>query len=97
MRLTQDEVEKVAKLANLEITERESEHYSQELSSILAYIEKMARVDTTEVEACFNVSDKQTVVRADQAVSSLNQDEATANAKSVENGLFVTKGIFVEE
>ena len=45
-----DDVKHVAKLARLELTEDEINKYSQQLGSILEYVEQMNEVDTTGIE-----------------------------------------------
>ncbi len=97
MRLTKDEVKKVAKLANLPLSDEEEEKYSQQLSKILDYIEQLNSVNTDGVEPTFNVSGQENVVRADEPVASLTQDEALQNAPQRENGFFVTKRVLGEE
>ncbi|HET8580356.1 MAG TPA: Asp-tRNA(Asn)/Glu-tRNA(Gln) amidotransferase subunit GatC, partial [Nitrospiraceae bacterium] len=50
MRITKEEVERVAKLARLEITESEKEVFSKHLSSILTYMDKLKTLNTEGVE-----------------------------------------------
>ena len=45
-----EEVKHVAKLARLELTEEEVNKYSQQLGSILEYVEQMNKIDTTGIE-----------------------------------------------
>ena len=90
-------VKHVAKLANLPLTSEEEEKYSEQLSKILDYIEQLNSVNTDGVEPTFNVSGQENVVRADESVASLTQDEALQNAPQRENGFFVTKRVLGEE
>src|SRR5271166_988372 len=50
MRITRQDVLRVAELANLELTEAEIETYGAQLGSILSYCEKLNELDTTNVE-----------------------------------------------
>lgn len=97
MKLTADEVRKVAKLANLPLTSEEEEKYSEQLSKILEYIELLNKVDTTSVVPTFNVTGLNNVMREDEPEIGLSQDEALSNAKAVKDKMFVTKGVFEEE
>ena|SRR5258708_6252339 len=97
MKLTAEQVKKVAKLANLPVTEKEVETYSAQLFKILEYIEQLNQVDTTKVEPVYNVSPNQNVLARDHAESSLPQDAALQNGANVRDGYFVTKGVFKEE
>lgn len=96
MRLTTDQVKKVAKLANLPITEAEEEKYAQQLSKVLDYIEQLQKVDTNGVKPTYNPTGLSSVFRPDQAFESLTQDEALQNGSEVKQGFFVTKGVFEE-
>ncbi len=91
------DVVKVAKLANLPLSEDEEEKYSRQLSKILDYIDQLNKVDTSKVEATFNVTANQNVMREDEADKSLSQAEALMNAPNKRNGFFVTKGVFSNE
>lgn len=55
-KLTEKEVEHVAKLARIEITDKEKKQYSEELSKVLEYIEKIQEVETDDVEPTFQPS-----------------------------------------
>lgn len=97
MKLTSEEVKKVAKLANLPITPDQEEKYSEQLSKILGYIEKLDQADTEGVEPLYNVSPNRSVLRSDEVRESLTQEESLQNGKNVRQGYFVTKGVFEEE
>ncbi len=97
MSLSLDQVKKVAKLANLPLSEEEEKKYSQQLSKILEYVDQLNKVDTTDTDATFNVTDNENVLRQDETIPSLTQDEALLNAPQKNDGFFVTKGIFENE
>ncbi|MBI2040315.1 Asp-tRNA(Asn)/Glu-tRNA(Gln) amidotransferase subunit GatC [Candidatus Microgenomates bacterium] len=97
MKLTEEQVKHVAKLANLPLTSEEEEKYSEQLSKILDYIEQLNSVDTKDVEPTFNVSGQSNVMSEDTTVPSLSQEDALLNASKKEKGFFVTKGVFEEE
>jgi aspartyl-tRNA(Asn)/glutamyl-tRNA(Gln) amidotransferase subunit C len=97
MQLTKDQVKKVAKLANLTVSESEEEKYAAQLSKILDYIELLNKVDTSKVEPTYNVSGKNTIESEDASQPSLSQEEALKNASKTKDGYFVTKGVFAEE
>ena len=97
MRLTTEQVKKVAKLANLPITPEEEELYADQLSAILDYIDLLNTVDTKSVQPTFNVIPQKNVMREDVAKESLTQEEALQNGKNTKDGYFVTKGVFAED
>lgn len=97
MKLTSDQVKKVAKLANLPLSNEEEEKYADQLSNILDYIEQLNKVDTSNVEPTFNVTVQANVMREDTTAGCLSQKEAILNAPKKKNGMFETKGVFEEE
>ncbi|HEV8385013.1 MAG TPA: Asp-tRNA(Asn)/Glu-tRNA(Gln) amidotransferase subunit GatC [Candidatus Acidoferrales bacterium] len=50
MKITREQVLRVAEMAHLELTEAEVDTYSRQLDSILTYIEKLNQLDTSHVE-----------------------------------------------
>lgn len=97
MKLSTDQVKKVAKLANLPVTSEEEAIYAEQLSAILDYIDLLNTVDTASIEPTFNVIPEKNIMRADVADESLSQEDALRNAPNAKDGFFVTKGVFAEE
>jgi aspartyl-tRNA(Asn)/glutamyl-tRNA(Gln) amidotransferase subunit C len=87
-RITKKEVEHVARLARLELTEEEKERMTSQLDAILAYIDKLNQLDTTTVEPTTTVIPMVSVMRDDEVRPSLKQDEALANAPDREDAFF---------
>jgi aspartyl-tRNA(Asn)/glutamyl-tRNA(Gln) amidotransferase subunit C len=56
MKITREDVLRVAELAHLELTEAEIEMFSRQLDSILTYVEKLNELDTTNVEPMTQVT-----------------------------------------
>lgn len=94
MRLTADQVKKVAKLASLPISEADEDKYSDQLSKILGYIDQLNSVDTKGIGPTYNVTGLENVTRSDEVGESLTQEEATQNSSNHKQGYFVTKGVF---
>ncbi len=80
MKITKQEVEHVARLARLELSEQEKEKLTDQLSNILTYVEKLNELDTTGVEPTAHVLDIKNVMRDDVVVPGLTQEQALANA-----------------
>ncbi len=80
MKITIKEVEHVARLARLELTEEEKERMRAHLDSILTYMDKLNELDTSGVEPTSHVLPMTNVFRADEVRPSLSQEEALANA-----------------
>ncbi|HEX9741201.1 MAG TPA: Asp-tRNA(Asn)/Glu-tRNA(Gln) amidotransferase subunit GatC [Nitrospiraceae bacterium] len=96
MRITKQDVENVAKLARLEITETEKEAFTQQLSGILSYVEKLNKLKTAGVEPTATVLGQSNVFREDQARPSLPVGKAVANAPESADGFFVVPKILEE-
>ena len=80
MKITIKEVEHVARLARLELTDEEKERMRAQLDSILSYIDKLDELDTSAVEPTSHVLPMMNVFRDDEVRSSLSQEETLANA-----------------
>ena len=75
-----EQVRKVARLARLELDEREVEEFAGQLSSILEYVEKMNELDTEGVEPLAHCLPISNVLREDIARESIGTESALANA-----------------
>ena len=87
-RITRQEVEHVARLARLELTEEERERMTAQLDSILGYIAKLNELDTASIEPTTTVIPMVSVMREDEARPPLTQEEALANAPDREDVFF---------
>lgn len=98
MSLTLDQVKKVAKLANLELSATEERLFAQQLSSFLEYVEKLESAEVGGVEPLFNPDDYiSQLYYEDKPAESLTQAQALNNAKVVESGQFVVKGRVIDD
>ena len=96
MEISKQEVERVAKLARLEISESEKDTFSRQLSSILTYIEELKLWDTTGVEPTATVLEQTNLLREDLARSSLPVEQAVLNAPESDGGYFRVPRILEE-
>ncbi len=80
MKITKQEVEHVAKLARLELSEQQKDMFTDQLSNILTYVEQLNELDTKGVEPTSHVLDISNVMREDIPRESLPQEKALANA-----------------
>ena len=92
MPITKTDVEKIAELARLELTAEETESFSEQLSAIIDYIDKLNELDTTGVEpmshSAVGAGDLEYARRADEVQPSLGSRLATENAPDKEAGYF---------
>ena len=79
-RLTKSDVERIASLAHLELSEAEKETFARQLADILTYAETLQAIDTTNASPTTHVLSRHEAFRTDEVQESLSQDEALANA-----------------
>jgi aspartyl-tRNA(Asn)/glutamyl-tRNA(Gln) amidotransferase subunit C len=88
MSISAQEVEHVAKLARLELTDEEKRQFTEQLNSILKHVEKLNELDTDQVEPTRHVIPLSNVMRADEPRESWPLDEVLRNAPEEEDGQF---------
>ena len=80
MEISKQDVEKVAKLARLTVSDSERDAFAKQLSQILTHVEKLNQYDTTGIEPTSTVLGQVNVFREDVVRPSLPVDKALANA-----------------
>ena len=88
--LSLDEVERIATLARLALTDDEKQLFARQLTDILTYAEQVQRIDTSGIAATAHVHPDQRVEREDVPAPSLPVEAALANGPDTdpEAGLF---------
>ena len=89
MGISEKDVDKIARLAKLELSDEERERYASQLDSIVAYVEKLSEVDTTGVEPLAHVNDILNVWREDKSRSSLSEEEVFKNSPKHDKEFFL--------
>ncbi len=92
-KLTKEEVEHVAKQANLSCTLSEIKKFQKQLSEILDYMAILNEVETFQVEPTSQVTGLENVFREDEPGGCLSQKEALSGTKNQQKGMFKTKAI----
>lgn len=87
-RITSEEVEHVAWLAHVELSEEEKELFTRQFNEILDYFEKIDQADTENVPPTYHVLDLVNVYRGDEAEESMSKEQALKNAPKKEKGFF---------
>ncbi len=96
MKITRQEVEHVAKLARLGLSDAEMEKMRAQLDAILTYIDKLNQLDTRDVEPTSHVIPMTNVFREDAVSSSLSQEQALVNAPDRHESFFRVPRILEE-
>ena len=97
-KLSKSDVEHVANLAKLELTQAEIEKFRQQLSKVIAYFEELNEVDTSKVEPTSQTTGLENVFREDEVKTQdcLSQEEALSGTEAMHKGLFKVPGILKE-
>jgi len=94
MPLTLQEVEHIAKLARLELTDEQKMRYREQLEAILDHVAKLQELDTKDVPPTASVSVGQLPLRVDESRPSLPKDELLKNAPKQADGQFQIPPVF---
>lgn len=88
MSITAKEVEHVAKLARLHLSDAEKERFAGQLNAILKYVEKLNELDTEHVEPTSHPMPFVNVMREDEVRPSWPLEQVLRNAPDEEDGQF---------
>ena len=89
------QIEHIAKLSRLKLTDDEKKLYSEQLSSVLDYVEQLSEVDTENVEGTANITGLKNVFREDGIEESgITHEDIKKNAPDYDGKSFVVPGVF---
>lgn len=93
--LTLDDVKRLARMSKLPLEEADLEHYPEQLSESISYVDNLQDIDTSHVPDSFFTTDARNVMAEDEVDESimLTQEEALQNAPNTKKGYFVVKRI----
>jgi aspartyl-tRNA(Asn)/glutamyl-tRNA(Gln) amidotransferase subunit C len=87
-KIDEEQVRHIGHLARLSPSAQEVERFSEQLSAILAYVDQLSEVDTTDVPPTAHALPVHNVFRNDEPHASLTPDQALANAPQREGSFF---------
>ena len=79
------DIDYVANLARIELTDQEREMFASQLSSILDYFEQLNKVDVSDVEPMAHAFQVENVLREDVAVEGVDPETAVRHAAAKRN------------
>ena len=91
--LTRQEVENIAHLARLCLTDEEKTLFQNQLSAILEYAQTLQQLDTANIPPTTSALPLDNVMRADEITPSLSVEDALANAPDVQDNSFRVKPV----
>jgi len=86
--ITRKEVEHVAMLSRLELSEKEKENMTKEFNSILEFMGKLNELDTTNVDITVHSIPISNVFREDEVGETLEREKAVQNAPDEKDGQY---------
>jgi aspartyl-tRNA(Asn)/glutamyl-tRNA(Gln) amidotransferase subunit C len=96
-KISEAEVRHVSHLSRLKPTDEEVQLISEQLSDILAYVEQLNEVDTTDVQPTAHALPLRNVLRDDVPAAGLTPDRALANAPRREGQFFAVPKVLDQD
>ena len=96
MAISREEVEKVALLGRLLLSEAELDRMTRQLGDILGYIDLLSELDTENVEPMAHALEVSNVWRDDRARPSLDRESALANAPHRDDECYLVPAVLGE-
>ena len=81
-------VDKLADLSKLEFDEKSQEEIIKDLNKMLAFVEKLNEIDTTDIEPLIYMTDEVNVLREDEVHCDITQKDALKNAPKKDSDYF---------
>ena len=94
MSLSTEDVEKIASLARLELTDEEMALYQEQLSAVLAYAERLKELDIRDVPPTSSAVPLKNVLREDEILPSLALEDTLFNAPDSAQDQFRIQAVF---
>jgi aspartyl-tRNA(Asn)/glutamyl-tRNA(Gln) amidotransferase subunit C len=81
-------VDKIAHLARLQFEDQEREEIKNDLNKMLAFVEQLNSIDTSNVEPLIYVNEETNIFRADTVANQVSHKEAMQNAPQKDTDYF---------
>ena len=80
MKIDNKLITELARLAKLNFDEKSSQKMKEDLNKIIGFVDKLSEIDTKDVEPLIYLSDEVNVLRKDDTIENISQEEALKNA-----------------
>lgn len=94
MSLTLEQVEYIANLARLELSEEEKSLYREQLSAILDYVASLQALDTVQISPTASALSPHDVLRSDESLPGLSLETLLRGAPQVDDNQFRIPPVF---
>jgi len=88
-KINKDDLDHIAKLARINLTESEKASFLPQLESVIEYFDVLNKVNTNGIEPTFIVNDQSNVLRQDEINESLSVEDALSGAARTKDNYFV--------
>jgi len=93
MKISSEEVAKVARLSRLDLTQEKTDQYAAQLGDILGYMDKLSELDTANVEPMYTPVNQVSVMRDDVVVNDYSREDILKNAPETDGAFFIVPRI----
>ena len=87
-KLSISDLEHIAKLARIELTDQEKQTFLPQLDSVIGYLDILNQVNIDNIQPTYQVNDLSNVLRTDEVKESLPVELATGTAAKVKDNYF---------
>jgi len=94
MSLSEKEVEHIAELAKIKITEKEKKQFTKQFNEILQFFHQLDEIDISLIKPTFHVVDIKNRFRDDHIETTLSTEETLKNAPKKEKNFFKAPKLF---
>ncbi len=88
MKISREEVEKVARLARLSLADEELDRLTGQMDAVLGYVEQLKNLNTDGILPTAHAVPMENAFRADEVRPSLGTEKALGNAPAATDGCF---------
>ncbi len=96
-RISREEVEQIAVLARLSLSEEEAEQMTRDLDQILSYVAALSELDTSGIEPTARANLLPTPMREDRALPAIDPELALSNAPARDGTAFVVPKVIASD
>jgi len=91
--IDRDDVEELAELAHLELSESEKEQFAEELNDVVEYVNRILEIDTGDVEPTYYPQPRENVLREDEVTNEDRREELMNEAPDSAEGQYRVPGM----
>lgn len=88
MKIDNTTVDKIAHLARLEFENESKQQIINDMNNMLNFVDKLNELDTSTIEPLVYMSDERNILREDEVIQSISQEEALKNAPKKDSDYF---------